>query len=49
MAASIVGMLIAMAGLLPPVSGAVLQEIIDLATILNALRASVAGGELSDY
>jgi heavy metal translocating P-type ATPase len=49
MAASIVAMLIAAAGLLPPVSGAVLQEVIDLATVLNALRASVPGGELSDY
>ena len=49
MALSIVGMLIAFAGLLPPVSGAVFQEVIDLAAVLNALRASVPGGELSDY
>jgi cation transport ATPase len=49
MAASLVGMLIAAAGLLPPVSGAVLQEVIDLVAVLNALRASVPGGDLSDY
>jgi heavy metal translocating P-type ATPase len=49
MALSIVGMLIAFAGLLPPVSGAVVQEVIDLAAVLNALRAAVPGGELSDY
>ena len=36
---SIVAMLFAAAGLLPPVAGAILQEGIDLAVILNALRA----------
>ncbi len=49
MAVSIGGMLVAVAGLLPPVSGAIVQEIIDLAAVLNALRAAVPGGELSDY
>ena len=49
MALSIVGMLIASAGLLPPVAGAVFQEVIDLAAVLNALRAATPGGELSDY
>jgi heavy metal translocating P-type ATPase len=49
MALSIVGMLIAFAGWLPPVSGAVVQEVIDLAVVLNALRAAVPGGALSDY
>jgi hypothetical protein len=34
---------------LPPVGGAVFQEVIDLAAVLNALRAAVPGGELSDY
>src|SRR5262249_15201191 len=48
MALSVVGMIIAFAGLLPPVSGAVFQEIIDLAAVLNALRASMPGGSLSD-
>jgi heavy metal translocating P-type ATPase len=49
MALSVVGMLIAFGGWLPPVSGAVFQELIDLAAVLNALRAAVPGGELSDY
>ena len=49
MALSVVGMGLAAAGLLPPVSGAVAQEIIDLAAVLNALRAAVPGGRLSDY
>jgi heavy metal translocating P-type ATPase len=49
MALSVAGMIVAFAGLLPPVSGAVLQEIIDLAAVLNALRAAVPGGELTDY
>lgn len=39
MAASVLAMLVAAAGYLPPLYGAVLQEIIDVAVILNALRA----------
>jgi heavy metal translocating P-type ATPase len=46
---SVVGMGIAFGGWLPPVGGAVFQEVIDLAAVLNALRAAVPGGELSDY
>lgn len=49
MALSVVGMLVAFGGWLPPVGGAVFQEVIDLAAVLNALRAAVPGGELSDY
>jgi heavy metal translocating P-type ATPase len=49
MALSVGGMAVAFAGWLPPVSGAVFQEAIDLAAVLNALRAAVPGGELSDY
>ncbi len=49
MTLSIVGMFIASAGWLPPVAGAVFQEVIDLAAVLNALRAATPGGELSDY
>jgi cation transport ATPase len=49
MALSIVGMLIAFSGSLPPVGGAIFQEVIDLVAVLNALRASVPGGNLSDY
>ena len=36
---SVVAMGFAAAGLLPPVAGALLQEAIDVAVILNALRA----------
>ena len=42
-------MFIAFGGWLPPVGGAIVQEVIDLAAVLNALRAAVPGGELSDY
>ena len=49
MVLSMVGMVIAFAGWLPPVAGAVFQEVIDLAAVLNALRAATPGGELSDY
>jgi heavy metal translocating P-type ATPase len=38
MAASVLAMLAAAAGYLPPLYGAVLQEVIDVAVILNALR-----------
>jgi heavy metal translocating P-type ATPase len=37
---SVVGMVLAMVGLIPPLVGAGLQEVIDVAVILNALRAS---------
>jgi heavy metal translocating P-type ATPase len=49
MALSVVGMFFAAGGLLPPVAGAVAQELIDLAAVLNALRAAVPGGPISDY
>jgi len=45
MAMSIAAMAFAAAGLLAPVAGAVLQEVIDLAVIANALRA-LGGGDL---
>ncbi len=43
MGLSVAGMLVAAAGHLPPVAGALLQEGIDVAVILNALRA-LGGG-----
>ena len=43
MALSVVGMLLASGGYLPPVAGAVFQEVIDLAAVLNALRAATPG------
>jgi heavy metal translocating P-type ATPase len=49
MALSVVGMCVAFGGWLPPVAGAVAQEAIDLAAVLNALRAAFPGGALSDY
>ncbi|MEZ5935687.1 MAG: heavy metal translocating P-type ATPase [Alphaproteobacteria bacterium] len=44
MAMSAVGMLAAAFGFLPPLAGALLQEVIDVLVILNALRAIAAGG-----
>ncbi len=49
MAASLVGMGFAAAGLLPPATGALLQEGIDVLAVLNALRVSWNPGGLSDY
>jgi heavy metal translocating P-type ATPase len=40
---SILAMIVAAAGYIPPVAGALLQEGIDVAVILNALRASTSG------
>jgi heavy metal translocating P-type ATPase len=48
MAASLVGMGFAAAGLLPPAAGALVQEAIDVAAVLNALRVSWPPRELSD-
>src|SRR5262249_40220381 len=49
MALSVVGMALAAAGLLPPVAGAVLQEVIDVAAVLNALRVALPPRTLTDY
>ncbi len=49
MALSLVGMVLAALGYLPPVAGAIAQEAIDLVAVLNALRAAWSPGELSDY
>jgi P-type E1-E2 ATPase len=48
MAVSMIGMLFAAAGYLPPVAGAVAQEFIDVAAVLNALRVVFPTVELSD-
>lgn len=48
MALSFIGMLLAVVGLLPPIAGAIGQELIDLLAVLNALRASLPGKELQD-
>jgi cation transport ATPase len=47
MALSSVGMVLAAFGMLPPVAGAFFQEAIDVAVIVNALRA-LGGGELRE-
>jgi len=49
MALSLVGMFIASAGLLPPVAGAVTQEVIDVLAVLNALRAAMTPRGLTDF
>jgi heavy metal translocating P-type ATPase len=49
MALSVCGMLIAAAGYLPPVAGALFQEIIDVAAVLNALRVAWKPARLTDY
>jgi heavy metal translocating P-type ATPase len=46
---SAVGMLLAGAGYLPPVAGAIAQEVIDLVAVANALRAAFPPKALSDY
>jgi cation transport ATPase len=42
-------MALAAAGVLPPAAGALFQEAIDVAAVLNALRVSWNPGTLSDY
>lgn len=49
MALSIAGMLLAAFGHLPPVAGAIAQEVIDVFAVLNALRAAWPPGELTDF
>ena len=49
MALSAAGMALAAAGLLSPVQGAVAQELIDLAAVLNAVRVAFWPGRLRDY
>ncbi len=49
MVASIVGMIAAALGYLPPLEGAVLQEIIDLAAVVNAVRVAMPTRGLVDF
>jgi cation transport ATPase len=49
MALSAIGMLLAAAGYLPPVAGAVSQEIIDVLAVVNALRAALPPKSLTDF
>jgi len=49
MGLSILGMIAAAFGYLPPISGAIAQEIIDLAAVLNAVRVALPTDALSDF
>jgi len=49
MAASLIAMGLASLGLLSPVEGAVVQELIDIVAVLNALRVAWPPKQLSDF
>jgi len=49
MAASIIGMVAAALGYLPPIWGAVGQEVIDLLAVLNAVRVALPTDDLQDF
>ena len=49
MSLSVLGMIAAAAGHLPPVAGAICQELIDVLAVLNALRVSIPSKTLSDF
>lgn len=49
MAASVIGMLAAAFGYLPPIWGAVGQEVIDLLAVLNAVRVALPTEDLQDF
>ncbi len=48
MALSVIGMVVAAAGYLPPVAGAIVQEVIDTLAVVNSLRAAFPPRTLSD-
>jgi heavy metal translocating P-type ATPase len=48
MGMSVIGMLAAVLGYLPPIGGVITQEIIDVIAVANALRVSVTKAPLSD-
>lgn len=49
MALSLLGMVMATLGSLRPIEGAIAQEVIDLAAVLNAVRASIPVRKVTDY
>lgn len=49
MIASMAGMIVAAAGYLPPIGGAIGQELIDLFAVLNAVRVALPTDELQDF
>ena len=48
-ALSVVGTAVAAAGYLPPVAGAIFQEVIDVIAVVNALRVAIPPRTLTDY
>jgi hypothetical protein len=42
-------MMVAAAGYLPPVAGAITQEVIDVLAVANALRMAIPPSTLTDY
>jgi heavy metal translocating P-type ATPase len=49
MALSVLGMFFASLDMLPPVSGAIAQEVIDILAVVNALRVAIPPRTLTDY
>lgn len=49
MGLSVIGMLLAVFGLLTPLMGAIAQELIDILAILNAARVAMVRGPLGDF
>jgi heavy metal translocating P-type ATPase len=49
MALSVLGMIAAAFGFLPPIGGAIAQEIIDLVAVLNAVRVALPAETLTDF
>ena len=49
MALSVLGMVAAALGFLPPIGGAIAQEIIDLVAVLNAVRVTLPFGTMRDF
>jgi cation transport ATPase len=49
MALSVIFMFVAAAGYLPPVAGALTQEVIDVFAVLNALRVAFPPKDLTDF
>ena len=45
----LLGMLLAVVGLLPPIAGAIAQEVIDLLAIANATRVAMARRPMTDF
>jgi cation transport ATPase len=46
---SSIGVLLAAAGYLPPVAGALCQELIDVLAVANSLRVGITPKRLSDF